>query len=115
LRREIGAAQLFRRGVDLSPLDQALCEAVNAAKRERVPDAEPVTLGGGSFACPRAADTPFVLVPSSVGGKAGGLRFLISPYIVGPWAEGGYEVVVPQTAFRSLLAPAYADEFAGQP
>lgn len=116
LRRVVEPAQLFRRGADLSPLDQALCEAINAAKRERSPDAQPVRLGDNrGFACPRAVETPFVLAPSTTGGKAGGLRFLVSPYIVGPWAEGGYEVVVPQTAFRSLLAPAYADEFAGEP
>ena len=59
--------------------------------------------------------TPFVLAPSTTTGKAGGLIFLIGPYQVGPYAEGGYEIVVPQTAFRRLLAPAYADEFAGNP
>ena len=41
--------------------------------------------------------------------------FLIGPYQVGPYAEGSYEVTVPQAAFRALLAPAYADEFAGTP
>ena len=116
LKRVVEPAQLFRRGADLSSLDQALCEAVNAAKRERSPDARPVTLDSAdSFACPRAIETPFVLAPSTTGGRAGGLLFLISPYTVGPWAEGGYEVVVPQTAFRALVAPAYADEFAGEP
>lgn len=116
LKRVVEPAQLFRRGADLSALDQALCAAINAAKRERSPDAQAVTLDGtGGFACPRALQTPFVLAPSTTGGRAGGLVFLISPYVVGPWAEGGYEVVVPQAEFRALVAPAYADEFAGAP
>src|SRR5690606_28469299 len=113
LKRILEPAQLFRTGADLSTLDQALCEVVNAARRERSPGAAPLSLDPtGAFACPRAAQTPFVLAPSTTGGRAGGLVFLISPYIVGPWAEGGYEVVVPQSAFRGLVAPAYADEFA---
>jgi hypothetical protein len=115
LKRQIGPAELFARGADLAPLDQALCAAVNAAKRDRVPDAQPVQLGGKDFACPRAADTPFVLAASSTPGRAGGLLFLIGPYQVGPYAEGPYEVVVPQSVFRALLAPAYAEEFAGGP
>lgn len=115
LKRLIGPGELFRRGVDLTPLDQALCSAVNAARRARVPDAVTLNLGAADGGCPRAADTPFILAPGSTPGKAGGLIFLLSPYQVGPYAEGSYELAVPQSAFRSLLAPAYADEFAGQP
>lgn len=119
LRRIVEPGQLFRRGADLAALDRALCAAVNAARRERSPNSQPITLGGGAggegFSCPRAHVTPFVLAPSTTGGKAGGLIFLIGPYQVGPYAEGGYEIVVPQSAFRGLLAAAYADEFAGQP
>ncbi|MEH6664779.1 MAG: DUF3298 domain-containing protein [Brevundimonas sp.] len=117
LKRFVQPAQLFRRGADLSSLDQALCDAVNAARRTRNPDAEPIGLNEtrGGWSCPRAAATPFVLAPSTTPGKAGGLIFLIGPYQVGPYAEGGYEIAVSQTEFRTLLAPAYADEFAGAP
>ena len=115
LKREIGLADLFRKGVDLTVMDQALCSAINAAKRARVPDSATLTLGGGEWSCPRVATTPFVLTPGSVSGKAAGLTFLIGPYQVGPYAEGAYEVVVPATVFRSMLATAYAGEFAGQP
>ena len=55
------------------------------------------------------------MTAGSVSGKAAGLTFLIGPYQVGPYAEGAYEVVVPATVFRSMLATAYAGEFAGQP
>ena len=116
LKRVIGAPELFRKGADLTALDQALCTAVNAARRARVPDARTITLAGrDGWACPRAAETPFVLAPGDQAGKAGGLIFLIGPYQVGPGAEGGYEIAIPQTAFKSMIATAYAGEFAGQP
>ncbi len=114
LKREIGFRDLFRKGVDLTVLDQALCSAINTAKRARAPDSASVTLGGSEWSCPRVATTPFVLTPGSVPGKAAGLTFLIGPYQVGPYAEGPYELAIPASAFRSLLAVAYADEFGGQ-
>lgn len=117
LKRFVQPAQLFRRGADLAALDQALCEAVNTARLARNADAGRITLNQtqGGWACPRAGSTPFVLAPSTTPGRAGGLIFLIGPYQVGPYSDGGYEIAVPQSAFRSLLAPAYADEFAGEP
>jgi hypothetical protein len=115
LKRRLGLADLFRKNADLTALDQALCTAINVAKRARVPDSAAVSLGGrpGS-ACPRAADTAFALAPGTVNGKAGGLVFFIGAYQVGPYAEGGYEIAIPASAFRALLAVAYADDFAGQ-
>ncbi len=115
LKRVLTPADLFRKGADLSVLDQALCSAVNAAKRARVPDSASVVIGGKDFACPLAIDTPFILAAGTTPGKAGGLIFLIGPYQVGPYVEGAYEIAVPLAIFRSLLAPAYADEFAGEP
>jgi hypothetical protein len=115
LKRRVGLADLFRRNADLTALDQALCTAINTAKRARVPDSAAVTLGGrpGS-ACPRAADTAFVLAPGTVNGKAAGLVFFIGAWQVGPYVEGGYEIALPVSSFRSLLANAYADDFSGQ-
>lgn len=115
LKRQIGFTDLFRPGADLTVLDQALCSAINTAKRARVPDSASLTLGGGKdWSCPRAAVTEFVLTPGSAPGKAAGLTFLIGPYQVGPRVEGAYEIAIPATTFRSLLAVAYADEFGGQ-
>lgn len=111
LKREIGLADLFRKGVDLTMLDQALCSAINTAKRARVPDSASLTFSGAEWSCPRAATTPFVLTPGTVAGKVAGLTFLIGPYQVGPYAEGSYEVVVPTRVFRSSLAVSYIDEF----
>lgn len=115
MKREIAPADLFRKGADLSALDQALCAAVNQAKTARVPGSQPVSLGGKDWSCPRASQTPFVLTPGTTPGKAGGLTFMIGPYQVGPYSDGAYSIAVPQSVFRALLAPAYADEFAGQP
>jgi len=114
LKRQIGLADLFRKGADLTALDQALCTALNSAKRARVPDGAPITLDSKPFACPRVSTTAFVLAPGTVDGKAAGLTFLIGPYQAGPYVEGGYEIAVPAAVFRSLLVPAYAGEFGGQ-
>ena len=116
LKREIAAADLFAKTGDLGALDAALCAAINAEKRKRDPQARTVSLTGADmWKCPRASTVPFVLATGTQPGKAGGLVFLIGPYMVGPYSEGAYEVTVPQSAFRALLAPAYADEFAGAP
>jgi len=118
LKEQITAAALFRRNADLSALDVALCAAVNAEKKARDPAAETLSLNAkadGLWSCPRATQTAFVLAAGSVPGKAGGLTFLIAPYVVGPYSDGPMSVNVPQSAFRVLLDPAYVDEFAGDP
>lgn len=112
--RRLEPRRLFRAGADLSALDQAVCQAIRAAKAARVKENgwEP----GEPFACfEDAAKDPFVLAPGDVAGKAGGLIFLYAPYALGAYAEGGYSVVVPLEAFAALLAPEWADQFAGAP
>jgi hypothetical protein len=115
LKRQVAAADFFRKGADLTALDRALCEAVNVEKRARGSTDAAILGGDGMWTCPRAAETPFVLAAGTTPGKAGGLTFLIGPYQVGPRAEGAYEIAIPAAVFRALLSPAYADEFAGQP
>ena len=114
LKRQIGLADLFRKGADLTALVRSLCSALNTAKRARVPDGASITFDSKPFASPRVAATPFVLTPGDAPGKAAGLTFLIGPYQAGSYAEGGYEIAIPATVFRSLLATAYAGEFGGQ-
>ena len=114
--RRLQPASLFRRGADMTALDRALCDAINTARSALMDEPSSLTLeGGGAFTCPRAAQTPFVLAASTTGGRVGGLEFLIGPYQVGPYAEGSYQIVVPQSVFRSLIDPAFSAEFAGQP
>ena len=109
-RRQIKPTDLFRAGADLKTMNTALCAAINAEKRTRGEGVEPVTADGDLWACPDASATPFTLAPGA-NGKAGGLLFLVGPYVVGPYVEGSYEVVVPTAAFAPLLAPDYAGQF----
>lgn len=109
--REVQPKALFRPGADMSALDRAICDAVAQAKTHRE-GAAPLN---DMFACPKWDQTVLVLAPSTIPGKIGGLTVLIDPYVVGPYAEGDYEVVVPVTAFQGLLAPAYAGAFGGAP
>jgi hypothetical protein len=113
LKRTIAPSALFTPGVDAA-MQTAFCEALTAEKKSRLGEGytEP---GPESWTCPKWRDVSFVLAASSVGGKAGGLQFLIPPYVAGPYAEGTYEVTVPLSAFARYLKPAYADEFAGRP
>lgn len=108
--RELRPTALFRPGTDLKRLDTALCAAVNAEKRTRGQGVEPVTADGQLWTCPDASLTAFTLAPGT-NGRAGGLMFLVGPYIVGPYVEGSYEVVVPTSVIAPLLAQEYAGEF----
>ena len=109
-RRQLKPTDLFRPDADLTTMNDALCAAINAEKRTRGDGVEPVTANGDLWACPDASVTPFTLAPGT-NGKAGGLMFLVGPYVVGPYVEGSYEVVVPTAVFAPMLAPDFAGEF----
>jgi hypothetical protein len=113
LKKPVTLASLFRSGADLTPVQTALCDGIRAESKTRFGAVR--TADDSGPACPRLEDTPVQLVPSTTPGKAAGLTFLISPGSLGSMAEGPYEVTVPLSAFAKLLAPAYADEFAGTP
>ncbi|MGO4408926.1 MULTISPECIES: DUF3298 and DUF4163 domain-containing protein [unclassified Brevundimonas] len=113
-KRRITPADLFAKGADLTALERTLCAAVNTAKKAR-PGAQPVKVGGDTWSCPKLKDVAVVLAPGTTAGKAGGLTFLLDAYAVGPYVEGAYYLTLPASAFQTLLAPAYAAEFAGQP
>ncbi len=108
---ELQPKALFHPDADMGRLDKAICDAVAAAKAHRE-GAAPLS---GMFACPRWSQTVLVLAPSTTPGKIGGLTAIIDPYVVGPYAEGDYEVTVPTSAIQTLLAPAYASAFGGAP
>ena len=119
LKRRIDLNALLRPGADRAALDRMLCAALNVEKKVRDPQAAVLTLGepkpGSYWSCPGLAETAVGLAPSTTPGKAGGLTFLIGPYVAGPYAEGAYRIDLPQAQIRALLNPAYADEFAGAP
>lgn len=120
-QREVKPSELFRADADQTKLDHALCDAINAAKAARGGDQawDPAPYrdeqGDDIWACPAALETPLSLAPGDMTGKAGGLVFLIDPYVVGPYAEGVYTAVVPAAAFSALLSPEWADQFGGAP
>jgi hypothetical protein len=114
LKKALQPGALFKTGVDYSKLDATLCDAITAAKKARLGTSF-VAAGPDTWQCPKWKDSTLALAPSTVAGKAGGLTFLFSPYAVGAYVEGPYEITVPQSAFRADLAPGYADEFAGSP
>lgn len=117
-KRRITPADLFAKGADLSALERTLCAAVNTAKKAR-PGATPISTKADTWSCPKLKDVAVVLAPGATagqsGGKAGGLTFLLDAYAVGPYVEGAYYITLPTSAFQTLLAPAYAAEFSGQP
>ena len=106
-KRRITPADLFAKGADLSALERSLCAAVNTAKKAR-PGAEPISTKADTWSCPKLKDVAVVLAPGATAGKAGGLTFLLD-------VEGAYYLTLPASTFQSLLAPAYAAEFGGQP
>lgn len=112
LKRTIAPSALFGANVDAA-MDKALCDALIAEKKSRL--GESYAPPGDFWNCPKWRDTPFELAASTIAGKAGGLRFLIAPYVAGAYAEGTFEITVPFSAFVRYLKPAYADEFAGAP
>ena len=111
---QIPRTDLFKSDVDPALLDQTLCNAVKVARARRMgPQAAAVL--GASWPCPKWAETELTLAPSTIKGKIGGLTFLFDPYVLGAYADGGYAVTVPVSAFHFWLSPTWASEFAGDP
>jgi hypothetical protein len=106
----LAQSELFKTDYDFSALDPLLCDAITKVKAARMGPTDPK-----SWTCPEWADSRAVLVPSTVPYRVGGLMFLYDPYVIGPYAEGDYEVTIPLSAFQPALAPAWADQFAGGP
>ena len=112
LKRQIALTALFRPGSE-AQLEKLVCDALTAEKKARTGAA--FTPPGQDWNCPKLKDVTLALAASTTAGKSAGLKVLADPYLIGPYAEGGYEAVVPFSAFAALLAPAYADEFGGAP
>ena len=83
-------------------------KGLNVAEVDKAKAAKGVEWDPESFPCPKWRESHFVLAPSTVPGKIGGLVFLFDPYAVGAYAEGEYEVTLPQALFTAVLAPAGA-------
>jgi hypothetical protein len=113
LKAQVRPATLFKAGTNHAKLDALLCRMIADAKKTR--EGADYNPNDPTWPCPKWAQSTFALAPSDQAGKAGGLIFLFSPYAIGPYADGPFDITVPQQAFHDALAPAYADEFAGKP
>ena len=94
-------------------IDRRLCDGIKAARAAK--GAEYSVADDAVWPCPKWRDADMELAASTTPGKFGGVTFLFDPYAIGSYAEGEYEITIPQSALRSVLAPDWAEEFAGEP
>lgn len=103
----------------LTALFYAIYRELMAIKRERLGEGFNETMERETWLAPLAAELnafpDFALLPNEAGEGAGGLIFYFSPYEVGSYAEGAYEVPVPYSAFADFLQPEWESVFSGVP
>ncbi|MGA9658776.1 MAG: DUF4163 domain-containing protein [Asticcacaulis sp.] len=108
----IPSGHLFVPGADFKAINSFVCSQIEAARSKRA--GTPVSQGGSGFSCPKFDESRLVLMPSNQPDKIGAIDALYAPYDVGAYAEGPYEIRVPQSLIRGLLAPEFADQFGGE-
>ncbi len=109
----IATGHLFNTAADMKPVDAYLCHQIEAERSKRA--GSPVSQSASGFTCPKLADSRLILIPSTLDGKVGAIDALFAPYDVGPYAEGPYEIRIPQSLLRDVIAPEFTDQFAGEP
>jgi hypothetical protein len=96
----------------------AICEALKAAKVEKIKSAtildEPIVCIGPS-ANAKTEEARIVLAPSNELKKFGGLYAYYEPYAVGAYAEGPYVLTIQQEIFAEDLRPEFKPLFGGEP
>lgn len=107
----IPATTLFAPNANMAPVNTYLCHQIEAARARRT--GAPVNQAESGFPCPNLQDSRLILIPSTINGKIGAIDGLYAPYEIGPYAEGPYEVRIPQAQLAGLINPAFADQFAG--
>ena len=96
----------------------AMCEALKVEKIARIGEA---TIHGEPIVCrsveteSRLVHVQFVLAPSTIEDRFGGVTAWFPPYTVGAFAEGPYSVTIPQGVFAPDLKPTYRNLFEGEP
>ena len=109
----VPTGRLFADGADLHAVDDFVCKQIEAARSKRA--GTPISQGQFGDGCPKFAEAKLILIPSTVAGKVGAIDALFAPSEVGSYAEGPYEIRVPQTLLASALNPDIASQFAGDP
>ncbi len=64
---------------------------------------------------PEAYQGSFVFEPSTEPGKVGGITVMFSPYDIGSYAEGSYEVTLPASELTPILTETWLPRFGGEP
>ena len=117
-KKRISIRPFFKETANDGPTMETLAETIRAAlivekKARDIPDADkgpgldnvkPKILSIGAIA----------LAPSTAKAKSSGLIAYFSPYDVGAYAEGGYTVFVPWTAFKDRLSAEGLGLFGGE-
>lgn len=117
-KKRISIRPFFKETADNGPTMETLAETIRAAlivekKARDIPDPDkgpgldnvkPKILSIGAIA----------LAPSTAKAKSSGLIAYFSPYDVGAYAEGGYTVFVPWTAFKGHLSAEGLGLFGGE-
>lgn len=112
----LSLGDLFRKGAPSGAFVQAWLTAVTEAKKERL--GEDGVYGFESEiekAANNLHERPFTLAPSIEPGFAGGVVIHHAPYDIGPYAEGGYDILIPATAFEEDLSGLGRAIFRGEP
>jgi hypothetical protein len=95
----------------------AICEALKAAKIEKIKSAtildEPIVCVGAS-ANAKTEAARIALAPSSEPSKFGGVYAYYEPYAVGAYAEGPYVLTIQQEIFAEDLRPEFKPLFGGE-
>jgi hypothetical protein len=95
----------------------AICEALKAAKLQRIKSAtvmgDPVVCIGAN-ANAKTEDAKLALAPSNQPGRFGGVYAYYDPYAVGPYSEGTYILTVQQEIFAEDLKPEFKALFGGE-
>ncbi len=114
---ELTIAKMLQADRSPSPaLTIAICEALKTAKVKAIQSAtifdEPITCAGPK-ANVKLEDARMAFAPSTEADKFGGMFVYFDPYAVGSYAEGSYELAIPQTVFSEDMRPNYKPLFGG--
>ncbi|MFN7054379.1 DUF3298 and DUF4163 domain-containing protein [Hyphomonas sp.] len=110
----IAEPERFGAGLKAKLVNAKIERGYSEESRAYVTDQVEEILGSDMSAGTDWAET-FVLQASTEEGLFGGLTVLFSPYDVGPYAEGSYEITFTADDLEGLLTPDWAARFGGEP
>jgi hypothetical protein len=115
---QLSLETMLNPGITPSPaITIAVCEALKAEKVKRMGSPtvydEPIVCAGANTNI-KIEEAKFALAPSSEPDRFGGLFVYYEPYAVGAYAEGSYQLAVPQEVFAEDMRPEFRKLFSGK-